>query len=284
MDILPSWMGRRTAGEYEHYDAAFGNDALRVGEVTAVVYPEDERSRTHKFIEYDVLVQHRENQSAVTMRYENCLFRNAAAGLADRSKRTLRVGSMVLLLCINKASAEPVILSGIRDDRDSDLGEKTLGHNLLEVFNGVQFRVNKDGSWDITYGGATKEDGTPADGVDAKAVGTKISVSANGNFEISTQSGQKALIDHAAGTIALQGQEKLTADAKRINIGTDADQHAVLGDELIDIMKATFKAIRNITVVNSGGTTSPPLNLAEFQAVEARFERMLSHQTFLKRG
>jgi hypothetical protein len=69
---------------------AFNEPFLRMGEVQDIIYPDDKRSRSKKFVEYRVLVQRRANGTGNTKVYENCMLWNPLAGLADRCEFTLR--------------------------------------------------------------------------------------------------------------------------------------------------------------------------------------------------
>src|SRR6185369_14541353 len=83
MEVIPSFLAFTSVQELERYDGqAFGNYLLRPGEVKKVIYPEDPGNLSG-FIEYDVWVQHRENNTAVSLIYHNCLSNNPLAGLAD---------------------------------------------------------------------------------------------------------------------------------------------------------------------------------------------------------
>lgn len=307
MDIIPSFYGAtRTAGELDHFDDAFGNDLLRSGEVKAIIYPEDPKSRTKKFVEYSVLVQHRSNGTAVTKLYNNCLHVNSLAGLADESFQLLRVdtpsagsaadeesrliengnGSKVLLLCIGGASAEPVIIGGIRDDESSDLGRKDRGVHMDREFNGVHLNVADDGGFTVTYKGPT----TPAGILDTargeeEATGTVVKVSADGTFTVATrQNKQSVVIDHAAGTITVTGDQDLTLHAETIHIGKSADEAAVLGNTLVNLLSQLIDAITTETHATPVGPSSPPLNIAVYKAIKARLDTALSQFITVKKN
>lgn len=297
MDVIPSFYGgTRAAGELNGYDDAFGNDLLRVGEVKRVVYPEDPGSRTKKFVEYSVLVQHRANGTAVTKQYDNCLSINSLAGLADYQFALLRAdtpqpgpsadeaavqlgyGSKVLLLCINGASAEPVIVGGIRDERQSDLGRRDRGVHLDWEYNGVHVSVADDGSWSVERRGPTTPKGEfdAARGQDATN-GTKVAVAADGSFSVRTQDdNQVVVVDHAAKTITVTADQDLTVHGQTIHIGAGAGEKAVLGDTLVKLLGQLIDLIAVQQHPTAVGPSGPPLNAPAFQALKPQLQTALS--------
>lgn len=199
--VYPSSLGRSI------YDGgSFDNLRLRLGEVQKVIPPKDKRSISKRVFEYDVYVQHRDNGTVVSKVYNNCYLSNPFAGLADKLHYTLRSedsmsqgskrlgkGSKVLLLCLGGESINPVIIGGLRDPADAE-DDPDLGHHLHFVFNGIDAFVNKDGELTITCKGASKLDGTAADSVETKLIGTSVQLLKTGNFKVSTGDGKQTLL------------------------------------------------------------------------------------------
>lgn len=287
----------------------FSNTLLRVGEVKRIIYPEDKASRTGRFIEYDVFVQHRENGTAVTKMYHNCWMANGLCGLADYDFSTLRVnearagesatgpapdvaktaelgfGSKVLILCINGSHSEAVIISGIRDSRQDDKGRKAKGIHKDWEFNGVHVNIADDGSYSVEYKGPTKADGkldTAKGSTDT--AGTKVSVANDGSFKVQTKDGkQSVVIDHKAGTITVTGDKDLTLHASKIHIGKDAGEKAVLGDTLVGLLGELIDAIIAETHPTAVGPSGPPINAAQFAALKPRLKLALSQFITVKK-
>lgn len=299
-DVTPSFYDMRDPTATERYDGmAFGNNLLRPGEVKAVIYPEDPRSRTKRFIEYDVYVQHRENNTAVTKMYHNCLQVNAFGSLADRVVATLRVdpkqgvtkdsqnvvalglGAKVTVLCLSGESSEALIIGGIRDERDTDRGRKAKGHHLEFTFNGVAFSINDDGSWTLENQGKTGADGKADPKRDAAGAGTVVKVEASGNWTVQTKDAKQSIvIDHKAGTIRLNAEKKLTLTSDSIDIGQGADEAAVLGDTLVKLLGELLDLLATETHPAPGGSTGPPFNAAQYKKMKVKLKSALS--TFIK--
>ena len=252
-NIIPSFYGTQEMGTASPYDGeAFSNKYLRFGEVKRIVKPSDDDSRTKKFYEYDVLVQHRENDTADGRIYYACLNVNDLCGLSDKIECTLRIddtkeqsdspdedlakgyGSKVLILCLNGSQNEAVILGGMRDDEDSD--DESLGHHYTWVFNGTTIKVEDDGSYSITVEGKTRADGQAhEDRVDGG--GSSIQVAANGNITIATNGNKQSLvIDNESGTVTVAGDTSLTLKATQISVGENAIEPGVLGNQLATLL------------------------------------------------
>jgi hypothetical protein len=259
-------LNRRYDGE------AFANNFLRFGEVKRIIKPSDKNSRSKKFYEYDVLVQHRENDTADGRWYYACICANDLGGFADKTEKTLRIddtsgqtseptltkgfGSKVLILCINGAQNEAIIVSGLRDDTDSD--NEALGFHYTFQFNGCSVRVEDDGSYAILVEGRTRADGKPSDDrVDGG--GSSIRIDANGNVIVSTsQNKQTVTVDNQSGTITVNADKDLVLEGSQIHVGDGATEPAVLGNQLASLLTQILGLCASI----AGGLPSPQQALA----------------------
>lgn len=194
----------------------FGNIMLRIGEVREVVYPNNPNSLSKKVVEYRVAVQQRDVGVGVTTEYSHCVVGSLFGGVADKLRYTVRPstgqnvdqdtdlgnGSMVLLLCVNGETDNAIIIGGFPAPRD--VPEADEGHHLHFNFNGIDVAINKNGEFALTFGGATKNDGTLVDGADAGASGTNVAIAKDGSLSITDASGKQFFkIDHTNKTIAL---------------------------------------------------------------------------------
>lgn len=299
---IPSFMSMGAV-----YDGmAFGNMKLRIGEVTAIYYKNDSRNISKKFLEYDVLVQHRSNSTGVTKKYTHVMAMDSFGGQADTAKFTYRPdnaattpglarktgpgnGSKVLVLCINGENNNAVIIGGISDSAGPE--DEDEGHHLHWRFNGIDVAVNNDGELIVEYQGAQKNDGTPEDSVDSKATGTTITISKNGNVEIAdavkdgdeTVAKNIILLDHEHNKIDITGDSQINVTSPRVNLGgSDASSPVPLGDKLTDLLGQLIDAIDKITVLTSVGVSSTPVNQAEFVQIKAKLQSTLSTVVFDK--
>jgi phage baseplate assembly protein gpV len=253
-DVVPSFYDTSPVfGRTLDDGDAWTNDQFRQGEVKRIISPKDEDSRSKLFNEYDVMVTHRGNGTAINKLYHNCLLINPFGGLADRCHYTLResdvdledalpgLGSRVTILCLDGNETQTFIIGGIRSELDEDDPKK--GHHLLFEFNGVLFEINDDGSWSITNKGKTDIKGEADDKRDTKGAGTKVKVEANGNFVVTTPNSQTIKVDNKANTIDIESATKINVkasqvdlDASRVNLGSAATFSNVLGEPLMAVL------------------------------------------------
>jgi hypothetical protein len=227
-DIVPSHLSVSSTERY-HDGGVFDNTRLRFGEVQEVVYPNDPKSLSKKFVEYSVFVQHRANNgTALGKMYNHVTLANTFGGLADQCHWTLRAdatpstkqkganglgkGSKVVMLCLNGENNNAVILGGLRDQADvSGFGgkeAKDLGHYFHFNFNGVSADVDKDGQFTLAYNGKTEVDGTTK--VDSSKVGTTFLLDKDGNAKLGDKDGKNSLlIDHVNGKVIIKHDKAL---------------------------------------------------------------------------
>ncbi len=277
-----------------------GNLALRIGEVQNVYYPQDKENVSKLFIEYQVLVQHRANGTAVTKMYDHCLAIDHLAGVADFSYSTYRadqsaarfegklptagLGARVILLCINGESQSAVIIGGIRNPMIQAKDKKELGHHHHSSFNGVDVKVNKDGEFTLTRGGANKLDGTLADGIDEEETGTFVTFDKKGNVTLSDAAGEnKIFLDHVNGKMQVFTKTEIDLSSPTVRLGdTETTDPAVGGNELKQVLSDLIDAILTETHPTAVGPSGPPINSPVFTKIKAQLQQILSGTVFVK--
>lgn len=153
----------------------FGDTLLRQGQITDIIWPEDPRSLNKRLTEYEVLIQHRDPGSDTgTGRIYRATRLNDLCGFRDRSRQRLRYakadkegrskGSGVVVLCLNGEHAQAVILGGLRDERDTDVGWRDSGIVWDWEENGVTASINEAGEFAFKRGGPTDIDGKQEEG------------------------------------------------------------------------------------------------------------------------
>ena len=305
MDVIPSIFGLREVGALDDSDGgAFTNVRLRPGEIISILAPSHPENLSKKFYEYDVLVQHRENDTAVTKIYR-CWHVNTFGGLADYLVYTLRqddvtsrqgiaqdaptidtgFGSKVLILCVNGEHSQAVILSGERDERDSDKNREALGHHLEFSFNGVVFKINNDGGYEVAMNGKTRADGKAHAERNILGSGTTLKASADGTWQVFTPEKKQSLtIDHVNGTMTFEADKTYEVVSDRINHGQDADEPVPCGNLLVDLLGDILDELATETHMSPSGMTGPPKNAAKYKAIKARLNTVLSEFVFVKKS
>lgn len=239
-DVIPSFL--QQDGEAPRGAPFLSDNSLHPGEVQEIIYPSDPRSRSKKFNEYSVYVQIRQNGTATSKIFPNCLMANDFGGFADQLTYTLRAeknadsrdsaknkisgkGSKVLVLCLNAETNSAIILSGMRDSRDQDPKTNELGHHLHFSFNGVDFDIDKDGALALTVRGATD-----ADNVSTNAqLPSTITISKEGTIKAATKDGKDSItIEHGKITVLSESEVNITTKTAKVT----ADQVTVTSDHI----------------------------------------------------
>lgn len=217
--VIPSYMGVSNRGEQNISPGNFTSVSLRYGEIREIIYPDDKKSVSKRFIEYTVEVQQKDNnEPGTSVKYANCLQMSTFGTSADLFRYTLRpdedvqrekgvgVGAKVLVMCINGSTTKAVIVGALRDTGTDDDGSKYQqgkdkkddGHNLFFEFNGAQASINKDGELKVMYRGATKVTGELDDNANADAEGSTVIFNKDGGIKLYTKDEKQFIfIDHA---------------------------------------------------------------------------------------
>jgi len=163
------------------FEKTYKNFALRAG-IVVRSYDIDSDLNVSKLVpEYDVVVIEQDSNRAVTpITYKNCIAASSFGSIADFFEARLRAqkkvkdkqtkgkdfagqdGALVLLLCLDGASEKAIIIGSLpHPDRKSKL--KGKGQILAGEFNGISISISEDGSANLTFKGATDNEGTPLD-------------------------------------------------------------------------------------------------------------------------
>lgn len=253
--IVPSYLGVIGRGS-DQSSAFIGNNTLRIGEVKQIIYPDDDKSISKKYIEYLVEVAHRSNGGLSSTLYIGCMVNYLFGGYADRAHYTLRadtkkegerggigVGSKVLMSCINGMHNMAVIFGGIPDVNDKKAREekKDDGHNLFFEFNGCQFTINKDGELQLMFRGATKVDGELTDSAVKEAEGSSLLINKEGNISFFTKDKNQYIeINHKDKKLNIQAQKEWNTTVKG-TINITADKKVNIKSEGVYVGDATDK-------------------------------------------
>ena len=227
--VLPSGLlGDSISSQLAGFNKSYKDTALRAGVVVASYPISDPENRTKLSTEYDVVTtQQDEDRGATTIRYKKCLAQDSFGGVADFFEMNFRAktqqtytgdavrfsgqnGSIVLLLCLDGTSNKAMIIGGFPNpDRDTTLVD--TDPRLQGEYNGVNIKVNPDGSTALTFKGATNNDGTP---VDASQGNTVVAIATDGSFSVTNTA--------TTFNMAKSGDVTITAIGKMI-VNTSSD-------------------------------------------------------------
>lgn len=239
---------------------------IMVGEIQEVIYPSSDRSKTKRFIEYNVLAQYRANGIGNQRFFYNVLQLTHFGSISDHSFAVLRAdskagdtstkkdevefegigrGSKVVLACLNSEAASAYIIGCIPDPADKsqkDIKDGELGFHW--AYNGIELTVNNDGEATVTYTG--KRDSKNKTDVGDDVPGSSITFDKDGGIKISDKDGKNALfVDH-------KNKKIIISRDSAFELG-DATDKMLLGESFRDAQKklnndlqAKFKTLQQL--------------------------------------
>jgi hypothetical protein len=201
--VLPfGLLGASGAESVSGFNKTYRNYPLRMG-IVARCYPIDDPNNSSKLTnEYDVLVfEQQEDLGSTIITYKNCLSADGLGSIADFFEKTFRVreatpenkefidiknqnGAIVLLLCLDGVSERGIIIGAItHPDRKTTI--QNAGPKLEGEFNGLNVKIENDGSATLTFKGATDNYGKPKDSAQGD---TEVKIEKDGSLQASHDS------------------------------------------------------------------------------------------------
>ena len=195
------------------------NYGLKLGVVVEVLDIDNKKNTNKKFPEYTVIsVEQDENNIFSVRHYNNCLNIDGFGGLADFFEYKLRSdttkkpspnrldvdfskqkANVVLLLCQDGVTDKAIILKSLSHKARKTTLTPENGLHLEGEYNGVNWQINKDGEFTLTFKSKTNNKGEPSN---KAAGGTFAKIDKTGSFQIQDSS-QKFLMDNENGGIQL---------------------------------------------------------------------------------
>ncbi len=217
--VLPfGLLGNNPGNAMAGFNKSYKNYPLRIGVVMETYPVSSDRNKSKLTTEYDVLViEQHEDKGATTILYRNCMSAEGLGSVADffettkrkKKKKTTKGdstnlsgqnGAVVLMLCLDAMSDKGVIISALtHPDRKTTL--KTDEPRLEGEYNGVNIKVEPDGSTMLTFRGATDNDGKI---IDKNQGDTIIKIEKDGSYQVN----HKTITQR----FAKDGAASLTAD------------------------------------------------------------------------
>jgi phage gp45-like len=241
-----SLYGERESFGFDYEKQIFGDTNLKVGVVTKIYEIDDDKNVTKLVPEYDVLAFETDGEKVSgTKPYRHCVRMDSFGSMSsyldvklrankdkleDEKSKTLsarlkdKTGSIVLILCLDGNTNKGVIINsyphpGRKSTLTSDNGEQ----HLEGEYNGLNWRINKNGELKITFKSKTNEKGEPQD---TDAGGTSFEIDKTGQVDINTNlSGDEETymrMDKANKDVGLKAGQHIGFTAKK-NIGLRAD-------------------------------------------------------------
>jgi hypothetical protein len=178
------------------FNRSYKNTGIKAGLVQKSYAPTDSENQNGLCTEYDVLtIEQDENKGTTSILYKNCLSTQGFGGIADYLEYTLRPltmqtskgfptfsnqdGAIVLIQCLNNIGDKAIVVGTlIHPDRTTNVTSNDP--QLYGEYNGVNVKVNTDGSVYLTFNGATDSQGAPTDSTQGV---TAIQIETDGSFQ-----------------------------------------------------------------------------------------------------
>lgn len=206
--------------------------------------------------------------------------------------RALKRGHFVLVGFISGRKDAPVILGSmphtntIAQKRRPKKGKGTYTEGEIQ---GLNFKVDNDGSLNVTFNGPRDDTGNLVN----QNGPTAIIIDKDGNTTISNNNKQTVLIDRVTGHIKItngptfvdmdQNADQIDIVAKKINTGTGDLQRQVVGEDWLKLMQKLVEEIMKIYVPTGVGPSGVPINNPGFAAIKAQLEDALSKHHWIEK-
>lgn len=224
----------------------FENTPLRIGVITECYEINEEKNITKLVPEYTVVTQENDGKMGTKyVTYTNVISTDKFGGVADFFEYKLRPtklkisdeskkvshdfkkqnGSLVLLLCLDGFSEKAIIIGGIPNVMDQKTQRKTTltKENALHMegeYNGINWKVNKDGEFVLTFRSPTDNNGKI---ISDKYSGTFVKIDKTGSFQTKDKH-NFVKMDNDKGGISLTTDASQTTSAdKNIELTAKAD-------------------------------------------------------------
>ena len=184
----------------------FENTPLRIGIVTECYEITDPKNITKLVPEYAVVTQETDKTMGIkNVTYTNVIAADKFGGIADFFEYKLRPtlikidnepnkvshdfkkqnGSLVILLCLDGFSEKAIIIGGMPNVMDQKTQRKSTltKQNALHMegeYNGINWKVNKDGEFTLTFRSPTDNNGKV---ISDKYTGTFVKIDKTGSFQ-----------------------------------------------------------------------------------------------------
>ena len=243
--ILPSSLLKEIPDGFDLGKKIFNNVCLRVGVVVETLDIDNINNLSKTDVEYHVMVMEQEQDGGTNASmYKNCITMDAFGGIADFFEFKKRAtstpqdltkkgsinndkndGSMVLLLCIDGNAEKGIIVGAIRHPSKKTTLTKENGQHAEGEFNGVNWQVNKDGEFTVTFKSATDNKGKPKE-----THNTHIKLDKTGSAELSDgvdsiriDKPAKLISVRSSGGIIETATENYTLSAKNVKASSTMD-------------------------------------------------------------
>lgn len=258
--IIPSNESIYNPSEYNLLnDARFNNGYLRIGTVTDIYYPDDDRNQNKKFTEYKVICEHIDGQGALIPTPYICMLSTQFGSKADYIDYSLRSqeefldpssggyisnGAIVTILCANGRGSDAFIIGAVQSPR-RNANSSSDGKYFIFEFNGIKGNIDNDGAFTLTQRGPTDITGDPGFRTTGDSV---ISIDSNGSIKLTDGGaglGESSIfIDKTSSSINLNAAQSIglsSTTGTTIQVGTSFNINVGADTNLTSIAPVTIE-------------------------------------------
>jgi hypothetical protein len=271
---LPSGLlaqhGSKQNGTYNH---EFGNFGIKTGVIIKTHEIDSKENLLGVGPEYDVVIHEQDgNRGTSSVIYKNCQFLENFGGISDfldvkRREPTntdYKVeqdiekfdGAMVLMACIDGVSNKGIIIGAITNPNRKSTLTKEAGAHMEQQFNGLNWQVNKDGAYTVTFNSAMDNKGKKAD---EEAAGTSWKIEKDGSTEFSDGNKESIRLDKTEKTITVNAEKDISITSEKENFSVTAKKsvNITAGKDLIAMAegKAAFTISKTLDIETKGATS-----------------------------
>ena len=177
------------------FNRSYKNTGLKAGFIVASYAATDPNNKSQLCTEYDVqTIEQFENKGSTSLLYRNCLSCQGFGGIGDFLEYTLRPetyqsqnapifsdqdGAIVLIQCLDNIGSKAIVVGTLmHPDRATTI--TSTDPQLAFEYNGVSVKIANDGSFSLTFNGATDSKGVPTDSSQGT---TTFEIQTDGSFQ-----------------------------------------------------------------------------------------------------
>ena len=242
MYIPPSGLlSAENSSSMSSFNKKYNNTPVRMGCIVKTYDIKDKSNNSNStengaVPQYDVVTEEQSVSGGQSyVKYTNCISITGFGGIADFFEYKLRDstesfeetydfkkqnGNMVLILCLDGFSEKAVIIGSVKHYEKKSTLTKEAGLHLEGEYNGLNWKVNKDGELTVTFKSKTDNEGKPQD---ETAGGSYAKIDKTGSIEFNTNDEAFVKIDKPGKNINVEVGNDISLKAKNdLNIAVDS--------------------------------------------------------------
>jgi hypothetical protein len=276
----------------KYFENIYNNTSLKLGIVVKIYEIEDKDNINKKLPEYDVVTIEQKAKSNVGItQYNKCVCVDGFGGLSDFFEYKLRpkskiidpskepkaqfstnfanqTGNMVLLLCLDGSVDKAVIIKSLPHFGRKTTLTKENGIHMEGEYNGINWKINKDGEFILTFKSSTNDEGKV---INDKYSGTFAKIDKTGSFEVKDKHNHVRMDNDKGGITALTDADHKTSADKNIELTAKKNIVQKAGNWNLEVTGSATQKANSWNIEVSGATSLKTGSLKiESKTIEAK--------------